>query len=182
MSGVSAPGEGAAPAGARASVVRTMVGVWALGAGLGALAGWIWTLAAPRVLLEYFASGPVPEGYQEEGYIGSDGVAALLMIGIGALLAAVLILLRPRAPLQVLGLGVVGALLAALPLWGIVTAVHAAEVAAFPTGLVDGALVDAPRDVRMMSIYLLGAITVALIATVQAAVLWVIPRRTAAPA
>jgi hypothetical protein len=158
-----------------------MVGVWALGAGLGALAGWIWALTAPRVLLEYFASGPVPEGYQEEGYISSDGIAALLMVGVGMLLAAVLIPLRPRAPLQVLGLGVVGALLAAVPLWGIVTAVHAAEVAAFPTGLVDGALVEAPRDIRMAAVYLLGAITVALIATVQAAALWVIPRRTVSP-
>jgi hypothetical protein len=166
----------------RAAVLRTVIGVWALGAGLGALAGWVWALTAPRVVLEYFTSGPVPEGYQEEGYVSSDGIAALLMIGIGALLAAVLISLRPRAPLQVLGVGVVGALLAALPMWGIVTAVHAAEVAAFPTGLADGALVDAPRDVRMTAVYLLGAIAVALIATVQAAVLWAIPRRTATPA
>jgi hypothetical protein len=33
----------------------------------------------------------------------------------------------------------------------------------------------------MAAVYLLGAITVALIATVQAAALWVIPRRTVTP-
>lgn len=156
---------------------RLPAGVWALAAGLGALSGWVWARFTPRVLLEFFTSGPVPEGYQEEGYISSDGIAGLLMVAVGLLLAVLLIVLRPRAPLRVLAIGVVGALIAAVPLWLIVRGVHAAELAAFPTGLADGTLVSAPRDVRMPAVYLLGSITVALVATLQAIVLGLLPSR-----
>lgn len=158
-----------------------MLGILALAAAAGALAGWLWAALAPRVLLEYFAAGSVPEGYQEEGYMAGDGVAGLLLIVVGVLIAVGLMILRPRQPLQVLAVGVPAALLAAVSLWLVVRGVHAAEVAAFPRDLPDGALVDAPRTVRMPATYLLGAITVALLVTGQALALQVraLYRRTA---
>jgi len=171
MSGVSAASRRVSPG------VRLALGTWSLAAGLGALAGWLWVLLTPRVLLEFFPSGSVPEGYQEEGYISSDGIAGLLMVAVGAVVATLLVAARPRLPLHVLAVGVFGALLAAIPLWLIVRGVHAAELTAFPTGLQEGALVEAPRTVRMPAVYLLGAITVALVATVQAIILWLWPRR-----
>ena len=49
--------------------------------GLGALLGLVWEALAPRVTLIVASDGkPYPEGYQPEGYMTDDGIAALLFI------------------------------------------------------------------------------------------------------
>jgi hypothetical protein len=86
----------------------------------GALLGVIWEAWAPRVTLVIAGDGnPYPQGYQPEGYMADDGIAALLCLGAGIIvgLAAVWIARRAVAPLHALMaalgasviLGVVGA-------------------------------------------------------------------------
>jgi len=56
---------------------------------LGAALGWLWESLAPRVVLEVAGDGKAyPEGYQPEGFMGDDGVAALLCLGAGLVVAS----------------------------------------------------------------------------------------------
>jgi hypothetical protein len=102
---------------------RIVVGIIAVlsAVALGAVLGWLWETLAPRVVLEVADDGKAyPEGFQPEGYMGDDGVAALLCCAAGLAigLAVVLIARRvgnaPRITMWalgiVIGLGVIGAI------------------------------------------------------------------------
>ena len=93
--------------------------------GLGALLGVIWEALAPRVTLVVASDGrPYPEGYQPEGYMTDDGIAALLcvaaglVVGVAVVWVAHRIATRDHALLVALGTllvsGLLGLLLARL--------------------------------------------------------------------
>ncbi|MGA0979066.1 MAG: hypothetical protein ACO3UX_03860, partial [Candidatus Nanopelagicales bacterium] len=68
---------------------------------LGAVLGWLWESLAPRVSLFVASDGkPYPEGYQPEGYMTDDGIAALLCLAAGLIigLAAVWVCRRAFSP------------------------------------------------------------------------------------
>jgi len=162
-------------------VTRRDLLAWpALAGGLAALAGLVWAYVAPSDLLKVIAtsSGPVavPDAMQTEAYIAADGIAALLLGGVGLVLTIVIVVRWRTRPLVALvfgiGCGVVGALI----FWWIVSAIHATEVAAYPTVLIDGSHPSAPRTVRMPAIYVLWPLVAALVVTVQGVILWVIDR------
>ena len=89
-----------------AAIVIALVGVL----GLGALLGFVWEALAPRVVLVVASDGnPYPEGYQPEGYMTDDGIAALLCLAAGLVvgLAAVWVVRRvaPRDRALLIALG-----------------------------------------------------------------------------
>jgi len=64
---------------------------------LGAALGWLWESLAPRVVLEVAGDGKAyPEGYQPEGFMGDDGVAALLCLGAGLVVGVAVVIVARR--------------------------------------------------------------------------------------
>jgi len=162
-------------------VTRRDLLAWpALAAGLAALAGLVWVFAAPSDLLKVImtSNGPVavPEAMQTEAYIAADGIAALLLGGVGLALSIVIALRWRARPLVALVFGIGCGLVGAVIFWWIVSAVHATEVAAYPAVLIEGSNPVAPRTVRMPAIYVLWPMLAALVVTVQTVILWVIDR------
>ena len=159
---------------------RDLLGWPALAGGLAALAGLVWAYAAPSDLLKVImtADGPVavPDAMQTEAYIAADGIAALLLGGVGLALSIVIVLRWRTRPLVALVFGIGCGIVGALIFWWIVSAIHSTEVAAFPTVLVEGSSPYAPRTVRIPAIYVLWPMLAALMVTLQAVILWVTDR------
>lgn len=64
---------------------------------LGAVFGWLWETWAPRVVLEVAGDGKAyPQGYQPEGYMGDDGVAAILCLIAGLLVGIAVVYVAGR--------------------------------------------------------------------------------------
>ncbi|CAB4923806.1 unannotated protein [freshwater metagenome] len=159
---------------------RDLVAWPALAGGLAALAGLVWANVAPSDLLKVVMTTGgavvVPDGMQTEAYIAADGIAALLLGGVGLVLSIIIVLRWRTRPLVALVVGISCGVVGALIFWSIVSAIHATEVAAFPTVLVEGSHPYAPRTVRMPAIYVLWPMVAALAVTVQGVILWVIDR------
>ena len=130
--------------------------------GLGALLGLVWEALAPRVTLVIASDGrPYPEGYQPEGYMTDDGIAALLCLAAGLVtgLAAVWVSRRIGsrdhallvALASVLVLGAVGAL--ALRWAG--EAAGSFDFDALVASSAEGATVTAPLTLRMTGVLVL---------------------------
>lgn len=129
---------------------------------LGALLGLIWEALAPRVSLVVASDGrPYPEGYQPEGYMTDDGIAALLCLVAGLVtgIAAVWVSRRiaardravPLALVSVLVLGAVGAL--ALRWTG--ETVGGFDFDALVASSAEGATITAPLTLRMSGVLVL---------------------------
>lgn len=157
-------------------VRRRDVGWLALAAGLGALAGLAWALWAPRDVLKIVNGFAVPDAMQSEAYIASDGIAFLLLLVIGALFSVALVLRWRMRPLVALGVGILCGAAGSLVFWIIATAVHAADVAAFPSILVPGSHPLAPLTIRMPAVYVTWPLAAAIVVAVQALVLWIVDR------
>ena len=141
-----------------AAIVIALVGVL----GLGALLGFVWEALAPRVVLVVASDGnPYPEGYQPEGYMTDDGIAALLCLAAGLVvgLAAVWVVRRvaPRdralliALAGVLVLGAVGA----GALWWTGERLGAVDFDATLAASPEGTTLTAPLTLRMPGVLVL---------------------------
>ncbi len=141
-----------------AAIVIALVGVL----GLGALLGFVWEALAPRVALVVASDGnPYPEGYQPEGYMTDDGIAALLCLAAGLVvgLAAVWVVRRvaPRdralliALAAVLVLGAVGA----GALWWTGERLGAFDFDATLAASPEGTTLTAPLTLRMPGVLVL---------------------------
>ena len=129
---------------------------------LGAVLGWLWESLAPRVSLFIAADGqPYPEGYQPEGYMTDDGIAALLCIAAGLIigLAAVWIARRSlpadralvTALVSVLVLGAVGA----IALWWTGERLGSFDFDALVAASSEGDVITAPLQLRMPGVLVL---------------------------
>lgn len=137
---------------------------------LGALLGLAWEALAPRVTLVVASDGkPYPEGYQPEGYMTDDGIAALLCLVAGLILGVAAVWVSRRitsrdhallvALVSVLVLGAVGA----LALWWTGEAVGAFDFDALVASSPEGTSLTAPLTLRMPGVLVLWPMAAVLV-------------------
>lgn len=140
---------------------------------LGALLGLVWARLAPRVELVVAGDGqPYPEGFQPEGYMTDDGIAAILCIAAGLVIGACVVFAVRRAArgsdldrrmrwaaLLVVILGVLGA----ASLWLVGTQSASIDFDALLTASQPGDAVRAPLRLRMPGVLVLWPAASALV-------------------
>ena len=130
--------------------------------GLGALLGLVWEALAPRVSLIVASDGkPYPEGYQPEGYMTDDGIAALLCLAAGLVMGIAAVWVSRRiasrdhallvALVSVLVLGAAGA----LALWWTGETVGSFDFDALLASSPEGTALTAPLTLRMPGVLVL---------------------------
>ena len=143
---------------------RATAGVVAiLGAvGLGALLGVAWESLAPRVVLVVAGDGNAyPEGYQPEGYMTDDGIAALLCVAAGLVLGMVAVwvarrtMARDHALLGALGGVLVLGTLGAAAMWWTGERLGGFDLAAVVAESAEGSSITAPLSLRMPGVLVL---------------------------
>lgn len=150
-------------------------------AALGALLGLVWAQLAPRVDLFVAGDGKAyPQGYQPEGYMTDDGIAALLCAVAGivvGVLAVVVLRRRSRddadaafrwATLVVIALGTVGA----LALWYTGTHVGSFDLGQALASSAEGDTLTAPLRLRMPGVLVLWPAASVLVVFAVALVHW----------
>lgn len=154
-------------------------------AALGALLGLVWAQLAPRVDLFVAGDGKAyPQGYQPEGYMTDDGIAALLCAVAGivvGVLAVVVLRRRSRddadaafrwATLVVIALGTVGA----LALWYTGTHVGSFDLGQALASSAEGDTLTAPLRLRMPGVLVLWPAASVLVVFAVALVHWISAR------
>jgi len=148
-------------------------------AALGALLGWWWESLAPRVALVIAGDGlPYPEGYQPEGYMTDDGIAALLCLAAGLVVGvlAVWACRRVVAPdhalavalVSVLVLGAVGSIV----LWRTGEMHGAFDFDALVAASTPGDVITAPLRLRMPGVLVLWPLASVLVVFLSALSDW----------
>ena len=146
----------------------------------GALLGWLWESLAPRVSLVIASDGlPYPEGYQPEGYMTDDGIAALLCIGAGLVVGLVAVWVSRRvispehalavALVSVLVLGAVGS----IALWRTGEMLGAVDFDALVAASAEGDVITAPLRLRMSGVLVLWPLTSVAVVFIAALADWV---------
>ena len=156
---------------------------------LGALLGVLWARLAPRVELIVAGDGkPYPEGFQPEGYMSDDGIAAILCLVAGLVVGAVVVLVMRRgaaggdrdramrwATLIVLPLGAAGA----AALWLVGTRIGGFDLAQVVALADAGDPVRAPLRLRMPGVLVLWPAASALVVFAVAVGDWLAGRTRA---
>ena len=148
-------------------------------AGLGAVLGWVWEALAPSVSLVVASDGkPYPEGYQPEGYMTDDGVAALLCLAAGLIMGIAAVWVSRRivsrdhallvALVSVLVLGTVGA----LALWWTGEAIGSFDFDAVVASSPEGTVLTAPLTLRMPGVLVLWPMAGVLVVFLAALADW----------
>lgn len=153
---------------------------------VGALLGVLWARWAPRVDLLVAGDGKAyPQGYQPEGYMAADGVAALLCVIAGIVVGVLaVIVLRRRTPedadhaarwatLIVIPLGLLGA----AALWFVGTRLGDFDLSLVVSGSQQGAELAAPLRLRMPGVLVLWPAASVLVVFVVAVADWIGGRR-----
>lgn len=147
--------------------------------GFGALLGVVWEALAPRVSLVVASDGrPYPEGYQPEGYMTDDGIAALLclaaglIMGIAAVWASRRIAPRDHALLVALGSVLVLGTAGALALWWTGEMIGGFDFEAAVASSVEGATLTAPLTLRMPGVLVLWPLAGVLVVFLTAVSDW----------
>ena len=153
---------------------------------VGALLGVLWARLAPRVDLLVAGDGKAyPQGYQPEGYMAADGIAALLCIVAGIVVGVLaVIVLRRRTPqdsdhaarwatIVVIPLGLLGA----VALWFVGTRLGGFDLSLVVSGSAQGAEIAAPLRLRMPGVLVLWPAASLLVVFVVAVADWIVGRR-----
>ncbi|MEY3734437.1 MAG: hypothetical protein RL347_1796 [Actinomycetota bacterium] len=148
-------------------------------AALGVLLGWLWESLAPRVSLVIASDGqPYPEGYQPEGYMTDDGIAALLCIGAGLVvgLVAVWVSRRVIAPGHALAVALVSVLvlgaIGSIALWRTGETLGAFDFDALVAASAEGDVITAPLRLRMPGVLVLWPLASVIVVFLAALADW----------
>lgn len=157
---------------------RGVVGVLALGAGLGALLGALWWALAPRIDLVVYGEQAYPQGFQPREFATSDVIAGGACLAGGIVLATTVIVLarRSRGPagdLAALGLCLVAAIPGVALLWATGSLLGRVDLPAAIAAAGEGGTVVAPLDLRMPGVLVLWPLASAVIVFVVAIAGWV---------
>ena len=151
-----------------------LVGVLSVVA-LGALLGWAWERFAPRVVLEVAGDGKAyPEGYQPEGYMGDDGVAAVLCLIAGLVVGiAVVIIARrlertPRITMWSLAIVIALGFIGAITMRQVGLALDDVDLPAQLAAAQPGDLLTSPLKLRMPGVLVLWPAMSALVVFIMA--------------
>lgn len=159
-------------------LVAAVIAVLAAGA-LGVLLGWLWESLAPRVSLFIAGDGqPYPEGYQPEGYMTDDGIAAVLCIAAGLVVGIVAVWACRRvvsadramvvALVSVLVLGTIGA----VALWRTGEMLGSFDFDALVASSAQGDVITAPLRLRMPGVLVLWPLTSVIVVFLAALADW----------
>lgn len=148
-------------------------------AALGALLGVAWEAVAPRVALVVAGDGkPYPEGYQPEGYVAGDGIAAVLCLAAGVVvgLSTVWVMRRAVAPdrslLAALAAAVVLGCVGAAALWWTGHRLGDVDLDALVAASVPGDVISAPLRLRMPGVLVLWPLASVLVVFLAALSDW----------
>lgn len=146
---------------------------------LGALLGVLWESLAPRVSLVIAADGrPYPEGYQPEGYMTDDGIAAVLCVAAGLVVGLLVVWACRRVfpPERALGIALAGVLvlgaIGALTLWRTGEALGAFDFDALVAASAQGDVITAPLRLRMPGVLVLWPLASSLVVFLAALADW----------
>jgi len=147
--------------------------------GLGALLGLVWEALAPRVTLIVASDGkPYPEGYQPEGYMTDDGIAALLSIAAGLVVGVAVVWVarriasRDHALLVALGSVLVLGAAGAVALWWTGETVGGFDFDALLASSPEGTSLTAPLTLRMPGVLVLWPLASVVVVFVVALADW----------
>ncbi len=166
---------------------RLVIGVVAVlsTVALGALLGWLWETLAPRVVLEVAGDGKAyPEGFQPEGYMGDDGVAAILCVVAGLLVGLAVVLLarrvgrNPQTTMWSLGIVIVLGIIGAVVMRQVGLALDDVDLPAELAAAQPGDLLTSPLKLRMPGVLVLWPAMSALVVFIVALNDWWHARRS----
>lgn len=152
---------------------------------LGMLLGVVWAGVSPRVELFVASDGKAyPEGYQPEGYMTDDGVAAALCLAAGLIVGTLVVLVlrrwtgAERGVRLAVPVAVVLGALGAAGLWWTGTRLGGFDLAEVLATAVEGETLASPLRLRMPGVLVLWPAASVLVVFIVALADWVRDRDT----
>lgn len=135
-----------------------------IGAGLGVL----WWRLVPRVPLVIRPDGPVPQGFQPEGYAASDVIFALLGLVAGVALTVGLARMRREHLLSVLAAALLGAAVGTTAMWWVGSRLGSVDIEGLVATTQVETVVDGPLQVTLPAAFLTWGLGSAIVVTILA--------------
>lgn len=135
-----------------------------IGAGLGVL----WWRLVPRVPLVIRPDGPVPQGFQPEGYAASDVIFALLGLVAGVALTVGLARMRREHLLSVLAAALLGAAVGTTAMWWVGSSLGSVDIEGLVATTQVETVVDGPLQVTLPAAFLTWGLGSAIVVTMLA--------------
>lgn len=135
-----------------------------IGAGLGVL----WWRLVPRVPLVIRPDGPVPQGFQPEGYAASDVIFALLGLVAGVALTVGLARMRREHLLSVLAAALLGAAVGTTAMWWVGSRLGSVDIEGLVATTQVETVVDGPLQVTLPAAFLTWGLGSAIVVTMLA--------------
>jgi len=143
----------------------------------GAALGVVWWALAPRVPVVVRPGVTFPEGYQPEGFLAADVAFGVLALVAGVAITIGLASMRRDHLLSVL----VGALLASVvgtaAMWFVGTRLGSVDIEGLIATTTEDLVVDGPLEVSMPVMFLIWALSSAVVVTILALSDWIAETR-----
>ena len=143
----------------------------------GAALGVLWWALAPRVPVVVRPGVTFPEGYQPEGFLAADVAFGVLALVAGVAITIGLASMRRDHLLSVL----VGALLASVvgtaAMWFVGTRLGSVDIEGLIATTTEDLVVDGPLEVSMPVMFLIWALSSAVVVTILALSDWIAETR-----
>lgn len=159
----------------RVSAMSTERRPWAvLAAGIivglisGAALGVVWAALAPRVPMVIQPESTRPDGFQPEGYLASDVAFGVLGIVAGLAVTIGLAYMRREHLLTVLGAGLIASAVGTAAMWWVGTRLGSVDIEGLQATTDGELVVDGPLEVTLPGMFLMWALSSAIVVTILA--------------